>query len=1142
MRNTSVELMSFFELRNRAIELLRQHGRVTYSALKLELGLDEEQLAAIKDELIYAHKLAEDEQGRVLVYRGTNEVVDRLGPASTATSQLGAATSGGAHEITCVPLKEERKHVTVLFADIKNSTALIRSLDPEDAREILDPAVEVMINAIHRYEGTVNQVLGDGIMALFGAPVAREDHAIRACYAAFDMLASIQAYSENLEDKLAVSLEIGIGMNSGEVLVRTIGNDLHTEYSAVGETTHFASKVQTAAKPSTILITRETARLVEGLVELEHLGPIAIPGITVPLEAFALLDVTSDARRMQVNIAQGLTHFVGRDLELLTLQRVLDKARQGKGQLLAIVGEPGVGKSRVIYEFVNSDACLGCTVLQGSSVSYGKVRAYFPVIHLLREYFELHDDLSPDKIQAVVKTRLLGLTADLKESIFPILALLDALPQDSNFRDLDPKDQHRASLEALRRLFFYEGQRQPLIVIFEDLHCIDNATQTVLDNLVEMLPTSHILLIVTYRPEYRHGWANKSYYTQIHLSHLSFDAVYTMLEQLLGNHSTLDRIKPLLAERTQGNPFFLEEMVRSLAETSIIEGDKGDHRLSKMPEKLDVPSTVHAVLAARIDRLTPTQKGLLQTAAVIGRNVPLPLLQEVTNLSESELENALATLTSAEFIYQSQLYPERTVAFKHALTNEVAYESLLRGKRRALHAKLVEVLEKLTEGHLDEQAQRIAPHAMLGELWDKAATYFWKAGRKAMSVSAAREACECFKNALSATDHLPASRQTDLQKIDLRLELRTPLYFLSSFDELHACLQEAEFIAQRISDHRRLGQVINFLISYYGLTGEHLRSIEVGRRGLEINRTAEPNIVSHYFMGLEHHHVGQYRESIQFLKHVLARTRDARFRHERFGTAFVLQVNCRTWLAQSAAQLGEFEYGQNLAVEAVELGRQADHPSSLAFAHISLGFVHLLQGRVDAAVKTLQECLAIVDANNVEVLMPHINSTLGYAYVLAGDIDAAIPLLKNADTQSKSAGRKAAWALRLTWLGHANLLRGELTQAREQAERATVLAQETAERGNEAWARKLLGDVLQEDSSDCREPLAQYTASMELARELQMCPLQGHVHLSLGRLHRRENHIDQAKDEISLALAAYRSLNMPTWGNTAEKELAGLPH
>jgi class 3 adenylate cyclase len=505
-------------------------------------------------------------------------------------------------------LEGERKQVTVLFADLKGSTELIRDLDPEQAQALLDPALHAMMDAVHRYEGTVNQVLGDGIMALFGAPVAHEDHAIRACYAALALQAALRRYAEEIRRTRGLPVQMRVGLNSGEVVVRAIANDLHMDYSAVGQTTHLAARVEQLTTPGTIRLTAATLRLAEGLVQVNALGPVPVRGLTEPVEVFELVGASAIRRRLQASAARGLTRFVGRQQELLALQQALERARVGHGQVVAVVGEPGVGKSRTVYEFVHSHHIQGWLVLESASVSYGKATPYFPVIDLLRRYchVEEHDDTRT--IQAKVTGQVLPLDPALQDTVSVLLSLLDALPDDSPFLTLDPPQRRQRTLDALKRIFLRESQEQPLLLVCEDLHWIDNETQALLDSLVESLPTARLLLLVTYRPEYQHGWGGKTYYTQLRLDPLPPASTDELLQALLGDDASLTPLTRLLIARTEGNPFFLEESVRTLAETGVLQGERGAYHLGQALQTIQVPATVQAVLAARIDRLPPEEK------------------------------------------------------------------------------------------------------------------------------------------------------------------------------------------------------------------------------------------------------------------------------------------------------------------------------------------------------------------------------------------------------------------------------------------------------------------------------------------------------------------------------------------------------
>jgi tetratricopeptide (TPR) repeat protein len=950
-------------------------------------------------------------------------------------------------------------------------------------------------------------------------------------------------------------------MNSGGVVVRSIDTDLNIDYSALGHTTHLAARMQELAGPGIALMSASTLRQVEGFVHVQSLGPVQAKGISQPVEAYSLIGATTARTRVQAGAVRGLTPLVGRSTEIDIFNKLVERVSAGRGQILAMIGEPGIGKSRLVHEFTRHQLPPGWLVLEGASASYGKATSYLPLVEMLRRYFGIAPGEGSEDIQTRVVTQILELDSALKDAIGPILSLLGALPDEitadrdwlaqipeisemiRRFNSMEAQQRRRNTLDALKRVWIRESRRQNLLLVFEDLHWIDHETQAFLDVLVESLPMTRLLLLVNYRPEYNHLWSDKSYYTQLRIDPLQTSSAEELLSMLLGNNPDLSPLKQLLVKRTDGNPFFAEESVRSLVETGVLTGEKGAYRPGLKIDDLAIPNTVQNVVADRIDRLPVEEKHLLQTAAVIGVVVPFDLLRDVSQLSDGEVFQYLAHLQSAEFIYETNLFPQLEYTFKHALTNEVAYGALLRERRILLHARIVSALEQIAGDNLYDHIEAISQHAYRGELWEKAVTYSQQSGQKASQRSANQEAREFFQTALRALDHLPQSRTYLQQAVDLRLELRNPLYILGDFDELHVRLREAESIAQRISDDRRLGRVFNLLTSYYGLVGRHDRSIEFGTRGLQINRDdVELSTVTHYLMGAEHRHVGEYDRSIAFLRQALLVAEEERFKHERFGTAFVLSVTCRIWLAQCYAELGRFKDARTVAEDAITIAKEADHISSLAYAQINFGFVHLVQGSIDHAIGILETSHNLCRANNIQVLMPHIGSNLGYAYALAGRLDEAIPLMEKADEQSKLIGRKAAWALRLTWLGHASLLAGQIGAAQEHAQRAVALARDVGERGNEAWARRLLGDVVQEESSNPRQALDHYAASMELAKDLVMRPLEGHIHLSLGRLHRHEKQIEQARAELALALSSYRSMEMPLWIRTTERELNTLVH
>ena len=1133
--------MEFYDTLDQVMHLLRSRGRVSYRALRLQFHLDDDHLEALKDELIKAQRLAVDEDGAVLVWVG--EPVPALPPAATQAQAPPVALPAHLGEkirAARADLEGERKQVTVLFADLKDSTRLIEGLDPEAARQLLDPALHLMMDAVHRYEGTVNQVLGDGIMALFGAPIAHEDHALRACYAALAMQAALRRYGDEVRRAQGLTLHTRVGLNSGEVVVRTISNDLHMDYSAVGLTTVLAARMEQLATPGSILLTTATLRLVEGLVRVNPLGLTPVKGLTEPVEAYELLGASALRRRLQAAAARGLTRFVGRQHELDTLAQALEQARTGHGQVAALVGEAGVGKSRLVYEVVHSHRTQDWLVLESASVSYGKATAYFPVIDLLKRYAHVEDGDDTRTVRAKVTGQVLTLDAALQEALPALLGLLDALPEDSPFLTLDPSQRRQRTLDALKRLLLRESQEQALLLVFEDLHWIDTETQALLDHLVESLPTVRLLLLVNYRPEYQHGWGSKMYYTQVRLDPLPPSSADELLQVLLGDDPSLEPLKRLLIERTEGNPFFLEESVRVLVETGVLVGVPGAYRLAQALPTIQVPATVQAVLAARIDRLPLEEKRLLQTAAVIGTEVPFALLQAIAELPEEALYHGLAHLQAAEFLYETRLFPERDFTFKHALTHEVAYSGLLQERRRALHGQIVEALETLAGDRGDEQVNRLAQHAIRGQVWDKALLYCRQAGEKALARSAHREAVGYFEQALNILPHLPEQRDTREQAIDLRLALRYALRPLGDFGRILTCLRQAEALAATLDDPRRLGQVSLILSAHFRIMGAHEQAIAASERALALTTSSGDAVLhalANFYLGMASHAQGDYHRAIDCLRKIVASLEGAQ-RRERLGQVFLPAVTSRVFLVWCHAELGTFAEGRALGVEGLRIAEAAAHPPSLMLAPWGIGQLALRQGDLLRALPVLERAVGLCEELELPAYFPGVAAALGAAYALGGRVAHAVPLLIRALKQT-TATESVYQALCHLSLGEAQMLAGRLEEARTLAERILAFACERQERGHQAYALRLFGEIAaRRGPSEVEQAEAHYQQALALAEELGMRPLQAHCHLGLGTLYATTGQRDQARTALSTAIALYRAMDMTFWLPQAEAALA----
>jgi class 3 adenylate cyclase/tetratricopeptide (TPR) repeat protein len=1055
-------------------------------------------------------------------------------------------------------LEGERKQITVLFADIRGSTSLLEGLDPEEGQKLIDPVLQVMMDAVHRYEGTVNQVLGDGIMALFGAPLAHEDHALRACYAALAMQDEMRRYRRRLGQSEESGLRIGIGLNSGEVVVRSIDNDLNIDYSALGHTTHLAARMEELAERGGTLLSASTLRQVEGFVQVKSLGAVQAKGVSQPVETYELTGATSARTRVQAGAARGLTPLVGRRAEIEVFNKLVEQAGGGKGQILAMVGEPGMGKSRLVHEFTRHQLRPGWLVLEAASVSYGKATPYFPLIEMLRRYFAVSEGEGIESVQVNVTEKILSRERDgvLTDTIPPILALLGALPDGEiaraaaphhtilasvkRFNDLEPQQRRSRTLESLKRLLLREAQQQPLLVIFEDLHWIDNETQAFLDGLVDSLPMTRILLLVNYRPGYSHAWVDKTYYTQLRVEPLQATSAEELLRHLLGNNPDLNSLKELLIRRTEGNPFFAEESVRSLVETGVLVGTKSAYRPGLQVNNIRIPSTVESVVADRIDRLSTADKHLLQTAAVIGAEVPLNLLRAVADLSDEELHRGLSKLQTSEFLYESNLFPEMKYAFKHALTNEVAYGALLVGRRILLHARIVDALETMSGHGSQDYLEQLAYHAFHGQLWDKAASHADQAGRRALSRSANYEAVGFLEMALTALRNRAQTHECLEQAVDIRLHLRNALFLLGDFAKLYANLREAESIAEKLGDRRRLGRILNFFATYHGLIGQHEDAIAACQRALTLNHEdKELNTVSHYYLGQSYFFTGRYDESIDVLSRVLDQVSNERHKFERFGTAVILSVICRVYMVQCLAQLGTFNEGLAIGRKGMQIAKEAAHPYSLAYATCSVGFLLLVKGDINDAIEILEDALRQCQQAEIKVLYPQIASYLALAYALSNRFGDAVPFMEKGEEETRRIGRKAGQALREVWHAFVSLLAERIEEANVRAERALQLAVETKERGHQAWALFLMSAIAARVETK-EKTQARYHQALALAKELKMIPLQAHCHLRLGESYLATVDLELARTELAAAAALYQSMDMSFWLNRANQALSNI--
>ena len=1037
-------------------------------------------------------------------------------------------------------LEGERKQVTVLFADVKGSTEVIQSLDPEDAQQLLDGVVKAMMEAVHRYEGTVNHILGDGIMALFGAPIAHEDHAVRACYAALAMQEAVARYGEETRERYGFAVNVRVGLNSGEVIVRAIANDLRMDYSAMGQTVHLAARMEQNAPEGSVLLTPAVLRLAEGYVDVRSIGPIAVKGVAEPIEAFELIGAGPIRTRLQASAARGLTRFVGREHELRTLVEAFEQAGAGHGQVVALVGDPGMGKSRLVWEATHSHVAEGWLILESASVAYGTGTLYLPIIELLKAYFqvEIRDD------EHAIREKVSGKVLELDEALEPILpallALLDVEVADAEWRSLDPPQRRRRTHDAVIQLLLREGDRRPVLLVVENFHWIDTETRSLLVSLIDRMSTARIALLATYRPEYQPDWDEKSYSTEIRLHSLSPAGAEELLGGLLGHDPALDPLKRLLVERTQGNPFFLEESVRSLAETEALAGEPGDYRLTQALTSIRVPATVQSVLAARLDRLPPEEKWLLQCAAVIGTDVPFGLLLSIAELPEDELRQALSHLLRADFLVEANLFPELEYAFKHALTHSVAYDSLLQQRRRSLHGRIVETIETLYADRLIEHVEHLAHHAFAGEVWTKAVPYYRQAAAKAVTRAAYRPAITNLERALQALERLPDSADTHREGIDICLELRSSFLPLGDLQRIHDYLTQAQRLALTLGDQPRQARVFSYLCAYFSVLRDPDQAVPFGRRAVALaGEVGDLNlqVPASFFLGEALYSLGDYREGAAVLK-ANAELLQGDRRYERFGMTGLPASSSYGLAGCCLAELGDFTEAAAASHEAVQIAEAVNHPFSLVNACTSDGLVQLMRGDLDRAARSLDRSAELCRIWNFPLHLANATARLGYTHLLAGRLGEGLPLLEQAAKQAETIGRLYEQASILGWLAEAYLLSGRPEQSLEAAQRAFEIADQSRQQGKRAHALRILAEI-DAESGPWRAEQAEghYREALGLAEELGMRPLQAHCRFGLGSLYRRAERVDEAVSELRAAIELYDAMGMRLWLEQAKAEI-----
>jgi len=853
---------------------------------------------------------------------------------------------------------------------------------------------------------------------------------------------------------------------------------------------------------------------------------------------FEVTGVGVASTRLHAAARRGLTRFVGRDSELEQLWRAQEQAGKGRGQVVALVGEAGVGKSRLVYEFTHSHRLQGWLVLEAASVSYGKATSYLPVIALLKSYFKIQDRDDLREVREKVTGKLLALDRTLEPTLPALLSLLDVPVEDTAWQTAVPEQRRRRTLDGVKRLLLREAREQPLVVIFEDLHWIDGETQALLDGLVESLGSAPLLLLVNYRPEYQHAWAGRTYYSQLRLDALPPESTADLLDALLGEDPRLAPLKQLLVKR--GNPFFVEETVRTLVETQALAGERGQYRLTQPLGAIQIPPTVQVMLAARIDRLPPEAKQLLQVASVLGKDVPFVLLREIAEEPEERLRTLLALLQAAEFVHETALYPDLEYSFKHALTHEATYGGLLQERRRALHARIVEAIERVHRDRLAEQLERLAHHAALGDLGDKAANYLHQAGLKATERSAILDARVWFERALSILKGLPETQHTLETGVDVRLELRTALFQLSEEHLLLEHLREAEVIAERLHDEARQGRVSAFMSRHYLQVDDLDHAFTAGTRAVQIAQKQEDLGLSLFAASSlveVHYQRGDLSRATKLANDVLEALPES-WVLRTFGSATPVSIYTRYYLILGLAGLGRFDEAAVSEAETIQLAEKTQHAFTIGFAHNAAAILHVARGDWPTAHSRIERWLNVVQMADIKYLIPA--AVAYFALVLAqlGEARAATSRLEEAEMLiAGKIARGIVGPARSYYLllGRACLLLGRIEDAQRFANQALDAS------GLRPMMRPqsllLRADIASHpDRFESDRGAAYYHEAMADAEVQGRRPVIAHCHLGLGRLYLRAGKRQDAEEHLTIAANMYREMDMAFWLKQAEQK------
>jgi class 3 adenylate cyclase/tetratricopeptide (TPR) repeat protein len=914
-------------------------------------------------------------------------------------------------------IKGERKIVTILFADIANYTSISEKLDPEEVHQIMDGCFKILMEEVHKYEGTINQFTGDGIMALFGAPLSHEDHAQRACHAALSIQKSLKGYGDELENKAGLDFKMRVGLNSGPVVVGSIGDDLRMDYTAIGDSTNLASRMESTARPGTILVSENVHKIARDFFEFESLGKVQVKGKEQPLEAYELIKVSKVESRIGAAVAKGLTKFVGREEEIDILKKAFEKAKSGSGQVVGIVGEAGVGKTRLKLELIGMLPKDEHIYLEGICLHFGESMPYLPILDILRSYFDVKEGDREYIVKKKMEEKVSQNDEAFKNVLPPFHDLLSIKVEDEDYLNLEPKQKRERIFEAIRDLFIRESQKKSLVLVIDDLEWIDKTSEEFLDYLIGWLPGTHILLIILYRPEYTHQWGSKSYYSKIGVDQLSGNTSTELVSAILKEAEAIPELMELIISRTGGNPLFTEEFTRSLLENGSIEKKEHQYVLSTKVSEIQVPDTIQGIIAARMDRLEDNLKHIMQVASVIGRDFGFRILQTVIGM-QKELKHYLLSLQGLGFVYEKTLFPELQYIFKHALTQEVAYNSLLLKRRKEIHQEIGKAIEEIYPEKLEEFYEMLAYHYSKSDDSEKAYEYLWLSGEKASRSNSTWETFGYCKEAINVLTHLPETDENKRKKLEVLRLMTGPMRLLGYPEGSLKFLKEGEKLAKEMGDEKSQAILYSRMGHYFTIKGANpLLGIEYSEISFKIaEKMKDIELIARTSWDLtaSYNISGQFLNSINVAEKVISLLEKTKKELEYFGAGLNVYSVLLAYYGMCMGLMGNFEKGKVFLEKGLRFASEINDRTGAGPVEWHYSMFFCAKGDGENAIDHFRKGIRYIEEVKYISILGLAWSGLGWGHYLIGDLETARKYIEKGLKIQRDAG--VPWWLSLHFL------------------------------------------------------------------------------------------------------------------------------